>query len=62
MVYCTSKMGDEIDNPWNVSVELNKDISSDEIKMIEDLVNEKFKNHKSITNQIISGELKLNSY
>ena len=62
VVYCTSKMGDEIDNPWNVSVELNKDISSDEIKMIEDLVDEKLKNHKSITNQIISGELKLNSY
>ena len=34
-VYCTSKMGDNIDDPWNVTVELSKKITEEEQKEIE---------------------------
>lgn len=62
VVYCTSKMGDNIDNPWNISVELNKKLTDDEIKKIDKLVNNIVNKHDIVTNQIIDGTLKLNSY
>lgn len=62
VVFCTSKMGDSIEDPWNVSVELNKEIS-DEIKNeIDKLVKKEIKNHNNITKKIIQGKIKLNSY
>lgn len=62
IVYCTSKMGDSIENPWNISIELNKNISSDIKKKIEKCVNDILKNHNQITIEIINRKLKLNSY
>ena len=62
VVYCTSKMGDQIENPWNISIELNKKLSEKEYKEIEILVNELLKNHIEVTNDIIYNNIKLNSY
>ena len=62
IVYLTSKMGDKITDPWNISVELHKRVSSQIIKeidlMIEDIIN----NHEKITKDIINSNIKLNSY
>ena len=62
VVFCTSRMGDNINEPWNISVELNKDVSEELKKKIDDLVKEELNNHKNITYNLISGMLKLNSY
>ena len=62
VVYCTSKMGDKIENPWNISVELSKKLPEKDIKDIDNMVNEIIKNHKKITNEIINNNIKLNSY
>ena len=62
VIYCTSKMGDSINNPWNISVELNK-IVSENIKLeIVKLIKDEFANHECITKNIVIGEIKLNSY
>lgn len=62
VVYCTSKMGDEICNPWNVSVELNKDVSDEIYKGINEIVNNEIIEHTKITNDLINNKIKLNSY
>ena len=62
VVYCTSRMGDSIDSIWNVSVELNKELSDEVFKEIDLIVKDIIKNHDVITNEIINGKLKLNSY
>lgn len=62
IVYCTSKMGDPIENPWNISVELNQDVYDDTKSKIDQLVQDTIKNHASITNSIINSTIKLNSY
>ena len=62
VVYCTSKMGDNIENPWNISVELNKNVSKSEIIEIEKIVNKIVLEHEIITLQIINDKIKLNSY
>jgi len=62
VVYCTTKMGDSIENPWNISVELNEDVSSDIKKQIEDIVNEKVKEHYNITKKIVNRKIKVNNY
>lgn len=62
VVYCTSKMGDEICNPWNVSVELNKQVSIEIKRDIDFMVKEIVKNHTNVTNDIISNKIKINSY
>lgn len=62
VVYCTSKMGDKIEEPWNVSVELSKPLLKDDIENINNLVNKTIKNHSEITNKIINDKIKLNSY
>lgn len=62
VVYCTSKMGDNIDNPWNISVELNQEIDEQTKIEIDKLVNNEVKNHKKITNKIINEKIKLNDY
>ena len=61
-VYCTSKMGDTISAPWNISVELNKKLLKEEIDDINDMINEIIKNHADITQKIINNKIKLNSY
>ena len=61
-VYCTSKMGDSISNPWNISVELNKRISKEEIDDIKRMINEIIEKHSEITQNIINDKIKLNSY
>ena len=62
VVYCTSKMGDKIEEPWNVSVELNKKLSEEDIRNINIMVNKIIKKHKQITKEIINNNIKLNSY
>ena len=62
VVYCTSRMGDKIEEPWNISVELNKELSKKEFEDIDDMVNEVIKNHQKITNEIINGNIKVNNY
>lgn len=62
VVYCTSKMGDEICNPWNVSVELNKEVSERVKEDINKIVQNEIYNHKEITNDLINNKVKLNSY
>lgn len=62
VVYCTSKMGDKIDNPWNISIELNHNISDVDKNKICDFVNQLLYNHSMITKDIINGSIKLNSY
>lgn len=61
-VFCTSKMKDEIINPWNISVEINKDLTKDIEESINNIVNEKIKDHQRITEGIINGQNKMNSY
>lgn len=61
-VYCTSKMGDSISKPWNISVELNKRISKEEIDDIKRMINEIIEKHSEITQNIINDKIKLNSY
>lgn len=62
VVYCTSRMGDSIENPWNISVELNQD-TTDEVKNeIDRIVQNYIKNHYQITEKIINHEIKINSY
>ena len=62
VVYCTSKMGDNIEEPWNISIELNRKISKNDEEIINGMVNEVLKNHYKITEEIINKEIKLNSY
>ena len=54
VVFCTSKMGDNINEPWNISVELNNDVSEEVKKEIDKLVKKEIKNHKNITKNLIS--------
>lgn len=61
-VYCTSRMGDSIDEPWNISVELTKDVDDTIMQQIDELVNEKIKKHYEITQSIINQTIKVNSY
>lgn len=62
VVYCTSKMGDSIEEPWNVSVELNKNTTAKIKKEINKMVVEQIKKHYDITEKIITQEIKVNSY
>lgn len=62
VVYCTSKMGDEICDPWNVSVELNKEVSKEIKNYIDKIVQEEINNHSKITNDLINSVIKVNSY
>ena len=62
VVFCTSKMGDSILEPWNISVELNEDVSLEVKKQIDVLVKEVINNHNKITVDLINGKLKVNSY
>lgn len=62
IVYCTSKMGDNIVEPWNVSIELHDEVSKKTIEEIELLVEKEISDHKNITSKIIDGQIKLNSY
>ena len=55
-------MGDNIEEPWNISIELNRKISKNDEEIINDMVNEVLKNHYKITEKIINKEIKLNSY
>ncbi len=61
-VYCTSKMGDNIIEPWSISVELNSNLSNQDIEKIDDLINETLKNHMQITFDIINKVTKVNNY
>lgn len=61
-VYCTSKMGDSISDPWNISVELNKKISKEEIDNIKHMINGIVEKHSEVTQNIINDKIKLNSY
>ena len=62
VVYCTSKMGDSIENPWNISVELNTKVSKNIKMQIEELVNKEVKDHYKTTKKIVSREVKVNNY
>ena len=62
VVYCTSKMGDNIEEPWNVSIELNTTTTTEIKEEINSIVQEQIKNHYKITEKIISQEIKVNSY
>ena len=62
VVYCTSKMGDKIIEPWNISVELHDEVSDAIKNEIEKLILNTIKNHSKITNKIIKRSIKLNSY
>ena len=62
VVYCTSKMGDKIEEPWNISIELSRSISEKDINEIKILTNRIIKNHNEITKEIINDNIKLNSY
>ena len=62
VVYCTSKMGDDILNPWNISVELNVVVSDETRKLIESIVEQNIRNHSLISEDIIYRRLTLNSY
>lgn len=62
IVYCTSKMGDSINNPWNISVELNKKLSKEQLDDINNMINKIVDKHEKITKEIINDEIKLNSY
>lgn len=62
VVYCTSKMGDSIEEPWNVSVELNKTTTAKIKKEINKMVVEQIKKHYDITEKLIAQEIKVNSY
>ena len=55
-------MGDSIEEPWNVSVELNKNTTAKIKKEINELVKEEIKKHYEITEQLISQQIKVNSY
>lgn len=61
-VYCTSKMGDSISNPWNISVELNKKLSKEQLDDVNDMINKIIERHEEITKEIINDKIKLNSY
>ena len=61
-VYCTSKMGDSITNPWNIAVEINKDLTPIIEKKITEIINNNINNHQNITLSIINNENKINSY
>ena len=62
VVYCTSKMGDFIEEPWNISVEFNEEINESTKQSIKKIVENEVKNHKKVTEDIINGYRKLNSY
>ena len=55
-------MGDEIENPWNISIELNQEIDEEIKKQISKIINLYVKNHNNITEEIVNGNIKLNSY
>ncbi|MDD2495416.1 MAG: methionine adenosyltransferase [Clostridia bacterium] len=62
VVFCTSRMGDSIDEPWNISVELNQEVTKKTLEEIDRLVQEEISNHSNITMKIINEQIKLNSY
>jgi len=55
-------MGDSISNPWNISVELNKKLSKEQLDDINDMINKIIERHEEITKEIINDKIKLNSY
>jgi len=62
IVYCTSKMGDSITEPWNVSIEINSNLTDETSKQITDIVQKNISNHYDISLGIINGKYSLNSY
>ena len=62
VVFCTSKMGDLIENPWNISVEINSNKTIDIEEKINKIVNREINNHLEITQKLINNDIKLNSY
>ena len=62
VIYLTSKMGDDITNPWNISVELHNNVSDDIIKEIDLMIVNIINNHEKITKDIVNSNIKLNSY
>lgn len=61
-VFCTSKMGDPISDPWNITIEINIPLTDTITKEIDKIVNSTISNHKNITNDIINNKYKVNSY
>ena len=62
VIYLTSKIGDDITNPWNISVELHNNVSDDIIKEIDLMIVNIINNHEKITKDIVNSNIKLNSY
>lgn len=63
VVYCTSKMGDKIANPWNISVEVNGSVSLAIKSEIDKLVNDELTNHYKTTLELINrNKIKVNNY
>ena len=62
VVYCTSKVGDQINNPWNISVELNTNVPVKIKHEINNMVKHEIKKHIEITDALINRDVKLNSY
>ena len=61
-VYCTSRMGDLIEEPWNISIELSQKVSEKIMEEIDIYVNQILKKHDIITKNIIERKIKLNNY
>ncbi len=62
IVYCTSRMGDSIQNPWNISIELNQEITNEIKEEINNLVIKQLNKHYEITKKIINQAIKVNNY
>lgn len=61
-VFCSSKMGDLIENPWSVAVEINA-TQTDSIEMaIEKIVKEEIDGHYLTSLNLINHKKLLNSY
>lgn len=61
-VFCTSKMGDLIENPWSVAVEINATKTNDIENAVEKIVREEIDNHYLTSLKLINHTKLLNSY
>lgn len=62
IVYITTKMGDDMKKPWNVSIEINGDINDEIHCEIIELTTRIINDHYKISMDLISRKIKVNNY
>ena len=58
-VFLTSQMGRPLSDPWSIYVETDRELSKEEQTDVSEIINQVLSDPKKVTDQLISGELRL---